>query len=894
MHKGILVIGSTWQKWDLHIHSPLTHLNNQFSGTIQDYVSAMIKSELSLIGVTNYFYFKQNELEIVRSTVNKMGHNLTVLGNVEFRITQPNNQGEWINMHCIFSENLSTEQINNVLSTMPLMNTSSAGMTVYCSEASMLHHGISVEHAVVDYASLCAHFKAHLRYGVDYLVGICPNGYGGFRPTQNVGRSLAIAFEMEKKGDLIFGSNDDTRTFFLDSARFKGAISKPVIKCSDSHCLEQIGTQYSWIKARPTFEGLRQVLIEPEERIQITDSFIERTFIKPRFESIKAKGVVFKDQPLQFNDTTIYLNPNMVTIIGGRGTGKSILLDAIRSKFKHNPFGVEQRQVDIEEFSLTLDQGEGNIIEFSEQNNNYDYLHVSQGDIQNISQNPEKLSGEIKRMLGLHENIFAPLVEKSTVDALSRYRNFITYWLVSDANGNAVNTDNYQNSIILNYTKLITTLTSPQNKNLIERYQNNVKNINELNTYINSCNQLKAQINETIPLINIQITNINTNKITSANVLEIGYETSLKAIEINITNTLQVILTMTTDNQNIVGEFQKQGINQDISSLLSKVTEYQSQIDSANAKLAEIKNKTSEYQADVVKRSAVANEYKLFLENEEREINQAYQSLSAEKTTWNNEQNLLVRDILVDISIYGNICFDVERFFNGLLECLNKGKFRETTAQSTMSRLKEVFPINTPSDFFNLISNLNVITISNTEVINLENFCWKNEYFNQSGRFDLLDYIFTPQSIKSFLYVNAEFRYKNKTVDKLSVGQRGTFYVCLKLATDPFGSPFIFDQPEDDLDNDFIMHNLVPLFRKIKKYRQVIVVTHNANLVVNSDAEQVIVAHNDNEILSYYSGAVEDGLVSDTDSIRSQICNILEGGGYAFEMREKKYGLHSL
>jgi len=80
----------------------------------------------------------------------------------------------------------------------------------------------------------------------------------------------------------------------------------------------------------------------------------------------------------------------------------------------------------------------------------------------------------------------------------------------------------------------------------------------------------------------------------------------------------------------------------------------------------------------------------------------------------------------------------------------------------------------------------------------------------------------------------------------------------MKLATDPFGSPFVFDQPEDDLDNRFIMTELVPLFRKIKKYRQVIIATHNANLVVNADAEQVIVANNEEEELSYISGSIEN------------------------------------
>ena len=109
-------------------------------------------------------------------------------------------------------------------------------------------------------------------------------------------------------------------------------------------------------------------------------------------------------------------------------------------------------------------------------------------------------------------------------------------------------------------------------------------------------------------------------------------------------------------------------------------------------------------------------------------------------------------------------------------------------------------------------------------------------------------------------------------------------YLCLKLATDPFMKPFIFDQPEDDLDNNFIVNELVPLFKKIKKYRQVIIVTHNANLVVNSDAEQVIVAENDNEVINYKAGSLEN------TEIKEKVCEILEGGREAFKKRESKYG----
>jgi predicted ATPase len=98
-----------------------------------------------------------------------------------------------------------------------------------------------------------------------------------------------------------------------------------------------------------------------------------------------------------------------------------------------------------------------------------------------------------------------------------------------------------------------------------------------------------------------------------------------------------------------------------------------------------------------------------------------------------------------------------------------------------------------------------------------------------------------------------------------------------------FSGPIVFDQPEDDLDNDFITNQLIDLFKEIKIYRQLIIVSHNANLVVNADSEQVIIAKNTKEKLSYESGSLEN------EKINKQICRILEGGERAFEKRRDKY-----
>ena len=155
--------------------------------------------------------------------------------------------------------------------------------------------------------------------------------------------------------------------------------------------------------------------------------------------------------------------------------------------------------------------------------------------------------------------------------------------------------------------------------------------------------------------------------------------------------------------------------------------------------------------------------------------------------------------------------------------------------------------------------------------------------FYEGDENDILK-VFTDPSIRNkYMHVFAEITVDGKLLDELSAGQKGTVYLCLKLATQLFSGPIIFDQPEDDLDNEFITNELISLFKEIKKFRQVIIVSHNANLVVNADSEQVIIADNQGEYLSYTSGSLEN------ETINQQICKILEGGERAFEKRRDKY-----
>ena len=131
--------------------------------------------------------------------------------------------------------------------------------------------------------------------------------------------------------------------------------------------------------------------------------------------------------------------------------------------------------------------------------------------------------------------------------------------------------------------------------------------------------------------------------------------------------------------------------------------------------------------------------------------------------------------------------------------------------------------------------------------------------------------------------------YDGVDIRKLSPGTRGIVLLLLYLALDHAdGRPLVIDQPEENLDPKSVFEELVGLFVEAKSNRQVIMVTHNANLVVNTDADQVVVAeagaHEDGALppISYRAGGLESA------DIRKAVCDILEGGEAAFKERARR------
>jgi ABC-type lipoprotein export system ATPase subunit len=148
---------------------------------------------------------------------------------------------------------------------------------------------------------------------------------------------------------------------------------------------------------------------------------------------------------------------------------------------------------------------------------------------------------------------------------------------------------------------------------------------------------------------------------------------------------------------------------------------------------------------------------------------------------------------------------------------------------------------------------------------------------------EIFDYLFGM----SYLTPRYSLTFDKQEISQLSPGERGLLLLVFYLLVDKDDIPIIIDQPEENLDNQTIFKVLVKCIKAAKQRRQVIMVTHNPNLAVVCDAEQIICATCDKTTnkFNYISGGIE------SPTIKARVVEILEGTEPAFKNRKQKYGL---
>jgi ABC-type lipoprotein export system ATPase subunit len=872
--------GSEWRKWDLHVHTPYTKLNNGY-GADNDvwdkFCKKIEESDISVFGITDYFSIENYFTFIEKFKQIYPKSKKVFFPNIEFRIDSKNSSNEHIQLHIVFSNNLDKNQLDQFLARLKLVSTDDSNLTSkYCTSNDL--SSIGYDRAMVRLQDLQEQLKSDFTESECIIVAVS-NGYGSLRPGRNDGRGAEYAKEIDKICHAFFGTKENV-DFYLNKIVGRSQYNlppKPVILCSDCHSFEDMNEKLSknstWIKADPTFEGLRQIIYEPEERVKIQENNPEFEFDKPTFSKITLEYTIeiFQGEKVKFDKIEQPLNKNLVTIIGGRGTGKSLLLNYIANTFNKPVLAYQNKDKPVK-----FNDSEHFIIEWQKNNNpkpeiivfnakdkgNLDFIFIEQGKLKNIS-DYRTLSDEIKKLLKIEELKFDEKLDTEIMQLLEEIKKLKDWFEYENENGEKINNKEFNEKKKQEAEKLLETITTKENKQKLENYTSNIKRISDYSNILSKLKELQQSLEKYQTDTNEIINNINSeirNEIRDLSIPIINFKEQIVAIA-GIENKLSEILkSKNQENAKIKKQFEEHGYRGDLNTLLSNAEKYQKDIQDAESMLREIEKQEKLLKEKIQQRNELSEKLKDEYERQKKEIKNAWDNLL---NKFPEEQRQVMSKLLLEgknISIDGEIHFDLKKFGVKLENYLDRRTYRD---------LSKDIGIKSLDDYWNFIKN------------KLQDFI-EGEEANTTKK-PLDDLFFNLKERRDYLYVIPEIKFMNKTLDQLSIGQRGTLYLLLQLATNAFSSPLIFDQPEDDLDNEFITKELVNLFKELKRYRQLIISTHNANLVVTADAEQVIVANNENECLSYSSGSLENPKIVET------VCQILEGGKDAFEKRKNKY-----
>lgn len=889
--------GSEWRKWDLHLHSPATLLNNQFAGTTPDekwerYVACLEAIQgVCALGVTDYFSIEGYK----RLKRFKDGGRLPkidlILPNVELRLLPVTDFNRAINLHLLFSPSVADDLDSQFFQNLEFPYSNA---TYKCTrqdlirlgrafkQDAMLAENLALEEAVNQFKVTAQQIREILRKNKtlreNCLVAVANGSRDGNSGIQH--SSLAATREeIYRFADIIFSGNPNDVKFFLghgaDSAeklKQKYGSPKPCVIGSDAHKLEEVcvpdQNRFTWIKADPTFDGLKQIVYEPEARVRIQEKNPATEFNKPFFSSINAQSEIGVFQPNPNYESprfgpglNLALNPDLVCIIGGRGTGKSCLVDYIG-----NAFGNVQPKPEYvysSEFSVVFNKDfSDSVTHNANEQAKLPFVYISQSEVKKKIDDGT-VGQEIKQMLGLGDAMF-DLDVQTTISKLLGDVNGIELWLKqTNEKGEIINDEVSIKSQLAQNESLLNSITTEQNREKLERFTRNVEEsqkirqnsktlttlLSELDAFARKFNQLTMQSGVEIPAPDFKP---QTDTITAAQ-----------------TNFAARLADLDRDNEVIRAEF-SQIYTGDLAGLLGNAEAYRTAITRLKARLEEVAQKKGELAVAVEARKGVADLIAKELKRQKEEIERKWAEVRSGQREWDAAQRELMAKVLSDrqITLEGKILFRQDIFLAALKQILDLRLFKAGGNQTVEQRITTTFPVTDLRTFCDFLKNqLHEVTTFEKVVGDLANL-----FYDLEKR-------------STYLYVEPQITYHGRPLERLSVGQKGTVYLCLKLATQTFSQPLIFDQPEDDLDNEFIIKELVEIFRSIKRFRQVILVTHNANLVVNADAEQVIVAENRDGVLAYAPGSLEH---SETNKA---IRRILEGGDEAFRRREMRYNL---
>jgi predicted ATPase len=969
--------GSIWRKWDLHFHTPSSYDYKDKSVTNEQIIEVLKSNNIAVVAITDHHTI---DVERILELQELAKEDIKILPGIEFcaevRGEEPIHfiaifpESDKTRLEYIKTEILSKTNINKQIQDGKSTN------EIYCD----IKNTVNIIKELGGVVTIHAGSKSNT---IENITNTLPVNMA---QKKNIAELIDV-FELGKAED----QKDYRNIVFPDIKKIF-----PMIICSDNHDIKNYTLkQNCWIKADPTFEGLKQIIYEPKERIYIEEEpeILKRVrenktkFIKAiRINQIsgynQSRGVWFKN-------IEIPLNPGLVAIIGNKGNGKSALTDIISlcgNSHLYSDFSFLKEEKFLKdglaknfEAELIWESGESikkNLADQPDQNSpervrylpqnfferltnnletydfektlkevvfsyipdeqklgkkNFDELieykkELADRDINNILDEIRKLNKQIIELeKKSHPNYKKQLEEKLKLKKKElEEHNKIKPKEVPDPTKDEKISEELKNKQD-ELSSLKQDLENTENE--INQFQDKLKEIysdieelriikNEIKSFKNQLENYIESNREKFSKYGLEISNIIKFEINDSSI-----EEKIKEQE-NKQQDLKNRLLTEEEIKNIINLLENEKNALLKNSLKIKEKEISEKIEKIKGQLSEPQKKYQQYLEELKKwedkkkqiegdentldtikwfekeikyiDNQLSNDitdlrnkrldFSLQIYNKKKEITSIYKSFKdAVDRKIQQFQNILGEyEISIDASLKIKSSFyeDFLKFINqkvrGSFYGIDEGK-------SMLINIVREKDINTEEGLKNLLSKIiDYLEKDKRENFNNENRNIKDQILNEEKWIDFYDYIFSLNYIEP----TYELKLGNKNLSQLSPGEKGALLIVFYLLLDKENIPLIIDQPEENLDNESVYKILRHFIINVKRKRQVIIVTHNPNLAIAGDAEQIIFVKIDkknNNTFSFESGSIENR------DINKHASDILEGTLKAFDIRRLKY-----
>lgn len=961
--KGAWPRGSEWRKWDLHVHSPGTKLNDQFKhgGDIWDaYCQKLETSDVQVFGITDYF-----SVDTYFDTLREFRKRYPLSGkvffpNIELRTSDVVNKGnEEVNVHLIFNPYRPDYELKmaTFLQNLKTNKTVDAGRNVKASE---LKQTRDIEEATTTRefirAALDDVYGKSADLSLELMILTAANN-DGLRAERGKKRKALISDELDKFSHGFFGNAGNVQ-YYLGTERYENkeevSVPKPTLSGSDAHSLEDLDARLgkaqhdasdklvfepTWIKADPTFEGLKQILYEPNSRVHIGET-------PPVYydESRVIRSVKLSNAGGWFDEVEIPLNRGLVSVIGKKGSGKSALAEIIAhaadSWATDEPGSFKKRAgAHLKDLDVMLTWGDGKTTckrLGEEQSEDKKVRYLSQKFVERLCADDHigiELVREIEAVIfsnldptetlnasdfeelraikteGIHDE--GQRLKQEVVDLIReecRLRD--EEKKLGDKRQRITTLNEEAKGLLKQMPKPVT----DEEKKILEQLQ---KRRDELAAAQSAVAGDKQKIHK--------IADIKT-KLTSfrAQMARFGRELTALLDEVGVPPSDRTLFVPSfpgdTDAplDKRAGELQaiingKEGAEQNpaqntirwfeaqIKALEQKesldkarekrIKDIQTRIAAIGTEVKRIEAEISQIEGPGAERIKAAHaervaSYGTYFENlkqERKTLEELYEPVKKKlaPTDGKNDHNL-------EFSIRWEV--DLPRWLERGSKLFDQRKMLPYgNLQQLSQKAAEILVPAWSSGDHDAIRAAHDDFLSEFRKKEYKSRDYLREGVDNT---ELLEWLYEVDHVR----LAYGLKYNRVDLEKLSPGTKGIVLLILYLGMDTADSrPLIVDQPDENLDNESIYELLRTYFQNAKSRRQIILISHNPNLVVNADSEQVLIATatpRDNGLphITYQTGSLEN-TIDDGTGIRQRACRILEGGDTAFLKRESRYAI---